>query len=267
MTKRLTIASAGNDADAKPADRTVLFAAGGYSYLPNVFQYSAGVIAAAGYDIMRVRFRRPLPLAEGFAQIERVVSSEGRPLTSLCACELLSPTPFADDDFRTFNHLYVGTLKEWGICSGDTNPVARTTACPLVDPPSAPSFHAFAFTVERQGSWPSFIIAGSGESVDGKENYRDYTVRLGDVSLEGMREKARYVLGEMERRLAILGFGWQDTTAVQAYTIHNLHPFLADEIVRRGAARSGLTWHFSRPPIVDLEYEMDCRGVSREVVL
>jgi len=44
-------------------------------------------------------------------------------------------------------------------------------------------------------------------------------------------------------------------------------PDLADELVRRGALRSGLTWHFARPPVVDLEYEMDCRRVMREVVI
>ena len=40
-----------------------------------------------------------------------------------------------------------------------------------------------------------------------------------------------------------------------------------DELVRRGALRSGLTWHYARPPVVDLEYEMDCRRVMREVVI
>jgi len=48
------------------------------------------------------------------------------------------------------------------------------------------------------------------------------------------------------------------------YTVHDIHPFLADEIVRRGAARNGLTWHFNRPPVVDLDFEMDCRGVHLE---
>ena len=75
------------------------------------------------------------------------------------------------------------------------------------------------------------------------------------------------VLTEMERRLGMLGFAWADTTAVQAYTVHDIHPFLADELVRRGAARPGLTWHYCRPPVVDLEYEMDCRGVSVERVV
>jgi hypothetical protein len=75
------------------------------------------------------------------------------------------------------------------------------------------------------------------------------------------------VLGEMERRLALLGFTWRDTTASQAYTVHDLYPFLADEIVRRGAARAGLTWHFARPPVRELEYEMDCRGIADERVV
>ena len=56
-----------------------------------------------------------------------------------------------------------------------------------------------------------------------------------------MREKAAFVLSEMERRMALLGFAWRDTTAAQVYTVHDLHPFLGDEIVARGAARSGLT--------------------------
>jgi hypothetical protein len=39
---------------------------------------------------------------------------------------------------------------------------------------------------------------------------------------------------------------------------------LADEIVARGAARFGLTWHYCRPPVRGLEYEMDCRAVAVE---
>ena len=42
---------------------------------------------------------------------------------------------------------------------------------------------------------------------------------------------------------------------------------MADEIVRRGAARAGLTWHYARPPVRELEYEMDCRGVTSEHVV
>src|SRR5215217_1732506 len=142
--------------------------------------------------------------------------------------------------------------------------IARSNVCPAIDPPPEPSFHAFCYTEAAPDAAPSFVIAGSGEAPEGRGNYRDHIVRLGDVSPAGLRDKARFVLGEMERRMAALGFGWRETTATQLYTVHDIHPFLADEVVRRGAARSGLTWHFNRPPVVDLEYEMDCRGVAEE---
>ena len=67
--------------------------------------------------------------------------------------------------------------------------------------------------------------------------------------------------------MAALGFTWAEVTATQLYTVCNVHPFLADELVRRGAMASGLTWHYTRPPVVDLDYEMDCRGVRRELVI
>jgi hypothetical protein len=49
--------------------------------------------------------------------------------------------------------------------------------------------------------------------------------------------------------------------------VHNFHPLMAREIVARGAARAGLTWHYCHPPVVDIEYEMDCRGVAVEHVV
>jgi hypothetical protein len=240
------------------------FAAGGYRFLPGVFQYSGGAAALPGHAIERVRFRAPVPLAEGFARIERIIGAAGRPLTAFCACELRSPAPFTEQGFRAFNEVYVVTLEKWGLFDGKVNPVARSNVCPEIDPPVEPSFHAFSFTVAASDAAPSFVIAGSGEAREGGASYHERTVRHGETTPDAMREKAHFVLGEMERRLAALGLGWADTTATQVYTVHDLHPFLADEIVRRGAARSGLTWHFARPPVRGLEYEMDCRGVGRE---
>ena len=246
---------------------TTVFAAGGYRYIPAVFQYSAGVAAQPGFEIRRIRFHTPIPLAQGFARIEEIIRAGGRPLTSFCACELRSPAPFTEDGFRAFNEIYAGTLRRWDLFDGGVNPVARSNVCPEIDPPSEPSFHAFCFTVAAQSPAPTFVVAGSAEALEGKANYREHTVRRGETSPDAMREKAIYVLGEMERRLALLGFGWADTTATQVYTVHDLHPFLADEIVRRGAAHAGLAWHFARPPVRDLEYEMDCRGIATERVV
>jgi hypothetical protein len=241
--------------------------AGGFRFIPAVFQYSAGVAALPGHEIRRVRFKAPVPLAPGFQRIERMITEAGRPLTAFCACELRSPAPFTEEGFRAFNESYVVTLEKWGVFDGETNPVARSNVCPAIEAPGEPSFYAFSFTVPASGLAQSFVIAGSAEAAEGKGNYRDHTVRLGEVSPDAMREKARFVLGEIERRLALLGVGWADTTATQAYTVQDIHPFLADEIVRRGAARAGLTWHFCRPPVRDLEFEVDCRAINWESVV
>ena len=88
-------------------------------------------------------------------------------------------------------------------------------------------------------------MAGSGEAPEGKANYRDHIIRLGDTSVEGLREKARYVLGEMERRMRALGVRWADVTATPG----------------------GLTWHLARPPVVGIDFEMDVRGVAREIII
>jgi hypothetical protein len=244
------------------------FAAGGYRYVKGVFQYSAGVAAEAGFEIERVRFRRPLPLAEGFRVVEAQVRGMGRPLTAFCACELRSPAPFTEEGFTAFNRGYVGTLERWGLYRAGLNPVARSNVCPDIDPPAEPSLYAFSYTVPAEGDAPgSFVVAGSGEAPEGKGNYRDHIIRRGDVSPAGLLDKARWVLGELERRMGALGFAWRDATATQLYTVHDVHPFLAGEIVRRGAAPGGLTWHFCRPPVVELDYEMDVRAVTRELVL
>ena len=248
---------------AEPVD----FSPGGYRFIPGVFQYSGGVAALAGHAIERVRFRAPVPLQQGFEQIERLIAQAGRPLTSFCACELRSPAQFSEQGFRAFNESYVLTLEKWKLFDGKVNPVARSNVCPLIDPPAEPSLHAFSFAVPTSDAAPTFVIAGSGEAREGGASYRERIVRYRETSGDAMREKARYVLGEMERRLAALGFTWRDTTATQVYTVQDLHPFMADEIVRRGAARGGLTWHFARPPVEGLEYEMDCRAVGRERVL
>ena len=246
---------------------TATFTPGGYRFVPGVFQYSAGVAAEPGFRIERVRFLKPVPLAEGFQRVAEFIEAAGRPLTSFCACELRSPAPFDEAGFKAFNEIYVGTLSRWGLFDGQVNPVARSNVCPEILPPAVPSFHAFSFTRVAADAPPSFVVAGSGEAEEGKGSYRDSTVSLGDVSPAGLRSKARWVLAAMERRMAALGFAWADATAAQLYTVHDIHPFLAEELASRGAMQAGLTWHFNRPPVVDLEYEMDCRGVHVERVL
>ena len=168
---------------SETSDMTIAdFQPGGYRFVPGVFQYSGGVVAMPGFGMRRIQFRRPVPLAEGFARAEAVIKAEGRPLTAFSACELRSPGQFSEDGFRRFNESYVDTLSRWGIFDGSTNPVARSNVCPEIGGPSEPSFHAFTFTVARDEARPSFVVAGSGECPEGLGNYRDNIVRLGDLS-------------------------------------------------------------------------------------
>ncbi len=238
-----------------------------YRYIPGPFQYSGGVAALPGHAIERVRFAKPIPLTEGFQRIENYLTAAKLPLTAFCACELRSPGQFTDAGFTAFNRQYVGTLERWGIVANERNPVARSNVCPEGDAPTAPSFHAFSYVRPAANAVASFVIAGSGEAQEGTGPYRDKTIRFGETSRDAIAEKARFVLGVMETRMTALGGGWDATTGVQVYTIHDIHPFLAASIVARGAASHGVTWHYCRPPVIGLEFEMDCRSVMTETVM
>ena len=56
---------------------------------------------------------------------------------------------------------------------------------------------------------------------------------------------------------------------MDVYTPHPIHAFLANTVlaVMGPAAIHGVHWFLSQPPIEGLEYEMDMRGVRREVRL
>jgi hypothetical protein len=246
----------------------VSFDAGNYQFIPGVFQYSAGVRAGDGFEIVRVRFREPLPLAQAFPAVEAHLAAANRLPAAFCSCELRSPAPFTEAGFAAFNREYVGWLERWGLIRDGVNPVARTNVCPQVAPPGNVTLYAFSYTRPKTAGSPGgFVVAGSGEAPEGKGNYRDHAIRLGDRSVEGLAEKAKWVLGEMERRMTALGVNWADNTGTHLYTVYDIHPFLEREIVGRGASSNGLSWHFARPPVQDLDYEMDVRGVSTELVI
>ncbi len=243
-------------------------AAGGYRYIPGEFQYSSGVAAEPGFQLVRARFEKVVPVVEGFKRIEAHLSALGRPLAAFAACELRSPKPFDKDGFRSFNQIYTGTLREWGICKGDDNPVARSNVCPLFGAPEEPGFFAFSYTVptENGDTRPSFVITGQAETIETPEDPY-FIVERGNVSEEGMLKKGPVAIDEIERRLRAFGKGWADTTAVHIYTVYGFHRLMTEEMGPRGMNRGGLTWHVCRPPVVDADFEMDCRGVPLELVL
>ena len=250
-----------------------VFAAGNYRYIKAVFQYSGGVAAEPGYAIERASFFKPLPLTQAFAAVEAHLKSMARPNTAFAACELRSPAQFTDQGFIDFNKAYVTTLERWGIYQGgDTpvNPVARTNVCPMYGAPAAPVMSAFSYTVPARQNAPqrgTFILAGGGEARPHGGTYSERIVRLHDTSSEGLREKVLFVVAEMERRLGLLGFGWADALNTQAYTVQNIGHLVGEVLAARGACAGGLNWQYARPPVIDLEFEMDVRCAAREIVL
>jgi hypothetical protein len=73
----------------------------------------------------------------------------------------------------------------------------------------------------------------------------------------------------MQSRLQGLGVAWSDVTAIDVYTAQPIESFVADAVLTPAGAAAvhGVRWFPSRPPVIGLEYEMDLRGVVRELVV
>ncbi len=253
-----------------------------YAYIPGGLPFSSGVVALPGFEIVRARFARPLPVAAGFDAIAAHLREHGRPLTALCAAELRSPEPFSFDGFAEFNASWVGTLRRWGLVRQEGNPVARSNVCPVHEPPAAPVFHAFCYTVpsaaaqagllttsdhsERAPGPRSFVLAGYAEWAEGTA-FPDGIVARGDRSSAGLEQKAGFVLDTLQRRCVQLGGDWRALTAVQVYTEHDIGPLVASQFAPRGLLPLGLHWYPCRPPVQGLEFEIDARCVRRELVI
>lgn len=243
---------------------------GGYSFVKGIAPYSGGAVASDGFEIVHARFRKPVPLAQGFDRVKAHLTAEKRPLQALCAMELRSPRPFSFQGFNDFNAGYIGTLKGWDLFLDGVNPVARTNVAPEIGAPEEPSLYAFSYTVAiTAGGQPkTFIVAGGGELPEGSLDPHD-VIRRGETSIDALREKTKFVMGLMTGRVKELGVTWDLATVTEIYTVHPICSFLAAEIVKpmAGGAQHGMLWQYARPPIVSIEYEMDLRGCRRELVL
>lgn len=243
------------------------FDAGGYRFLEGGFPYSQGVCALPGFELRRVRFARPLPIAAGFDAIGAHLKALGRPLQAFAACELRSPSQMNVDEFKAFNAGYVRVLESWGLIVDGLNPVARSNVCPQFDAPAESVFHAFCYTVEADADAPpTWVVAGSGEWPEGTP-FPDNIVARGDLSQEGLDRKIEFVVQTMQARATGLGGNWRDLTASNVYTVHDFHPSLRRRFAETGLTAAGLTWQVCRPPIAGLEFEMDVRCVTTEIVL
>ena len=240
---------------------------GNYRYLPGIGAYSCGVVATPEHQVVHAALRAPLPYREGFGLVERHLAEAGRPRAALCAVELRLPAPLSFDGFARFNEDYRTLLADWKLLREGDNPVARTNVAPVVRPPAEPSLYGFAYTVPGPTARPTFVVAGSGELREGPMEASGI-VRPGETTAEAMRDKAAFVMSMMDARLRGLGADWPDVTAIDVYTPYPIHPYLAETILgpAGAAATHGVRWFLSHPPIAGLDFEMDIRGVSREIV-
>ncbi|MBI2501989.1 MAG: RidA family protein [Candidatus Latescibacteria bacterium] len=238
---------------------------GNYFFLKGIAPYSSGVVAAPDHEIVHLTFRQPLPWRQGFAAVSAHLESVGRPRHALCAMELRAPSPFTMEGFIAFNREYCQVLDEWGLFVDGLNPIARTNVAPLHNPPASPALHAFSYTIPSPAAPLTLVVAGAGE-LRGAALVAEGIIRRGCTDAQAMEEKAAYVLEVMEERLLGLGGNWDLVHTADVYTVHPLGSIAAQIWDKLGpAARHGFRWHQTRPPVVDIEFEMDLRGTRTEL--
>lgn len=234
---------------------------GNYQFLPSTIPlFCKGVIADAGYQIVHAVLQVALPYQEGLALVERHLAALGRPRAALCGIELRCAVPYTPERWQApdnFNAAYVGLLQRWGLFVEGQNPVARTNVAPTVLPPAEQVLYGFSYTVPALAAGSTFVLSGAGE---------DPRVRPGEISLDALQAKTANVLAELDDRLRALGVSWSQVTTCDVYTAHNLYALLDARILASmgAAALHGVHWFLSRPPIDNLEIELDARGVLEE---
>ena len=230
--------------------------------------FSSGALADPGFAIVHASFSPLVRLADGYGAVERHLREVGRPLNAICGIELRIPAALTPQGFDEFNRGYLERIAAWGVMIDRTNPIARTNVAPAAPTLAEPSIYGFYYTVPASASAPAFVLAGAPEMSTREDGKREI-VAAGDISPEALRRKTVCVLDNLGRLLSEMKLEWKDTTAVNLYTIHDLHPLFATELLPAigAAAWRGIRWHYSRPPVVGLELEIDCYGACDELIL
>ncbi len=239
---------------------------GGYRFIAGGPAFSAGCVASAGFEIVHAALRPAMPLNAGFARAERYLAGLGRPREALCGIHLRIPAPLTPAQFEEFNRPYVDGMKDWGLVIDGRIPVARTNVAPEAVQVAVPALAGFYFAAPADGPGATFVLSGAAEVAPGASG-RPEVVARGDVSPPAIARKLDAVLAALSGHLEKIGAGWADATAVNLYTVHDVHPLMPSLLTRFSAGIDGLTWHFARPPVIGLEVEIDLHAVRRSIVI
>ena len=238
---------------------------GNFSFLRGGAAYSNAVLADPGYVIVHVTLLDPLPVGQGFDFLAEYLKQQGRPAQAACAIQLRSPRSLTGDEFGAFNTgTYRPALEKHDLLVDGVSPMTRSNLAVEINPPTQAVLYAFGYTApaaEHHGA-RDFVLAGAGD-LDGQGQ----VIRAGETSDDALRDKAAFVMGELNERLHAVNGQWADVTAVNVYTVWNLMPYLRQVILEPigRAQMEGVRWYFMRPPIAGLEFEADARRVEREV--
>jgi len=241
---------------------------GGYRFLLGIEPYSSGVVAQPGFEIVHVTLAKSIGWHGGLVAARRFLEQLGLDQHALCAVELRCPEPHSIGGFVEFNQQYRALLEEWDTPVDGENPIARTNVAPVVDPPNETVLYGFSYCFPSHTPRSTFVVAGGGE-LPTRSLDRDRIVRVGETSADAMLAKAECVVGIMRYRLDRLGATDDLISAIDVYTAHGLQQPLSEVVMPAlpAASRLGVHWFYSRPPVGEIEFEMDMRGVSQELVI
>jgi len=250
------------------ASRLKLNVLGGYQFLPGIDPYSSGVISISGREIIHATLSRPVAWRQGLIDVREYLEQRGLERFSLCGVELRCPEPHPMTGFIDFNKQYRALLEEWDMLVDGENPVARTNVAPVVSPPKESQLYGFSYVEPNESSAPTFVVAGGGE-LPHRELSDQHIVRFGETGEAALLDKARCVVDIMQTRLNRLEADEQLLSSIRVYCAHPVHSALESVIIPGipDAARVGIQWFYSRPPIRNIEFEMDLRGVRREIII
>ena len=88
------------------------------------------------------------------------------------------------------------------------------------------------------------------------------------TTLDAMAEKATHVMGTMGSRLAGIGASWDEVTMINVYAIDHVAEVVRSVVLpQAGRDADSVHWYPSLPPVADVRWEMDVRGVRRELMV
>jgi hypothetical protein len=242
---------------------------GSFQFTKGSAFYSGSVAADRGFEIVRATFYKSLPLAEGCEAIQRHLQTRGRPAQALCGFELRGPEPYATRPlFMQFNSTYVEHLRRMDLLVDGLVPTTRANLAVVDGSVHEQHIYAFLYTVPSKTERLTFATSATADlriHPDGTvEN-----VAAGDVSPAGLKEKVTFVLDSLESKMRDVGASWDLATQIAIYTVHPVGDIIAKVIVPRVASggRNGIIWHYTKPPVVGLEVEIDVRAVLQELII